>query len=78
MSRALGHPAAAAVGARVFAVAYTGMLGAGLFVSIRIVELGGQPSDVALSFGLSALAEVPGLIVAGWLVRQVGVRGWCG
>ena len=59
----------------VFTIAYTGLLGAGLFVSIRIVELGGQPSDVALSIGLSALAEVPGLIVAGWLIRQVGVRG---
>ena len=57
-----------------FAVAYTGLLAAMLFLSIRIVELGGQPSDVALSYGVAALAEVPGLIVAGWLVRRIGVR----
>ena len=55
-------------------LAYAGLQGAVTFVSIRIVELGGQPSDVALSFGISALAEIPGLVVASWLGRRIGLR----
>lgn len=58
----------------VLMLAYAGLQGAVTFVSIRIVELGGQPSDVALSFGISALAEIPGLIVASWLGRRIGLR----
>lgn len=58
----------------VFAVAYTGLMGAVIFVGIRIVELGGQPSDVALSFGVASFAEIPGLMVAGWIGRRVGIR----
>jgi len=57
-----------------FTLAYAGVQGAVTFVSIRIVELGGQPSDVALTFGISALAEVPGLVVASWLGRRIGLR----
>jgi len=38
------------------------------------VDLGGQPSDVALSFGVAALAEIPGLVIAGWLIRRIGTR----
>ena len=58
----------------VLMLAYAGLQGAVTFVSIRIVELGGQPSDVALTFGISALAEVPGLVVASWLGRRIGLR----
>jgi Major Facilitator Superfamily. len=58
----------------VFALAYTGLTGAMIFVGIRIVELGGQPSDVAVSFGVAAFAEIPGLMVAGWIGRRVGIR----
>jgi MFS transporter, PPP family, 3-phenylpropionic acid transporter len=58
----------------VLMLAYSGLQGAVTFVSIRIVELGGQPSDVALSFGISALAEIPGLVVASWLGRRIGLR----
>ncbi len=54
---------------------YVGVIGGFTFLSLRIVELGGAPSDVALSSGLSALAEVPGMLLAGWLVRRLGVRG---
>lgn len=57
-----------------FTLAYAGVQGAVTFVSIRIVELGGHPSDVALTFGISALAEVPGLVVASWLGRRIGLR----
>ncbi len=57
-----------------FTLAWAGIQGGVTFVSIRIVELGGHPSDVALTFGISALFEVPGLILAGWLARRIGLR----
>ncbi|MGH2464552.1 MAG: MFS transporter [Candidatus Limnocylindrales bacterium] len=57
-----------------FTLAWGGVQGAVTFVSIRIVELGGHPSDVALTFGISALAEVPGLVLASWLGRRIGLR----
>ena len=55
-------------------LAYTGVMGGVTFVSIRIAELGGRPSDVALSWGISALTEIPGLLTAGVLVRRFGLR----
>jgi PPP family 3-phenylpropionic acid transporter len=58
----------------VFTLAYAGIMGAGTFVGIRIVEIGGQPSDVALTFGISSFAEIPGLILAGWIGRRIGIR----
>ena len=61
----------------VFAVAYTGMLGAVVFLGIRIVELGGQPSDVALTFGIAAFAEITGW---SWPAGSSGTSasgGWC-
>jgi PPP family 3-phenylpropionic acid transporter len=57
-----------------FTLAWGGVQGAVTFVSIRIVELGGHPSDVALTFGISAIAEVPGLVLASWLGRRIGLR----
>ncbi|HLY13609.1 MAG TPA: MFS transporter [Candidatus Limnocylindrales bacterium] len=57
-----------------FTLAWAGIQGGVTFVSIRIVELGGHPSDVALTFGISALFEVPGLVLAGWLGRRIGLR----
>jgi MFS transporter, PPP family, 3-phenylpropionic acid transporter len=58
----------------VFAIAFAGMQAALAFIGIRIVELGGQPSDVALSFSVSALTEIPGLVAAGWIGRRLGLR----
>jgi MFS family permease len=58
----------------VFALAFAGVQGALTFIGIRIVELGGQPSDVALSLGLASVAEIPGLVAAGWLGRRIGLR----
>jgi len=74
VSRALATQPRLWIVLTLFTVAYAGLLAGTLFVGIRIVELGGQPSDVALTFGVSALAEIPGLIVAGWLVRRIGIR----
>jgi predicted MFS family arabinose efflux permease len=53
---------------------YAGTLGAVTFVGIRIGELGGVPSDVALSPGIAAFMEIPGLMATGWLVRRIGLR----
>jgi PPP family 3-phenylpropionic acid transporter len=58
----------------IFALAFAGLQGALTFIGIRIVELGGQPSDVAISFGVAAVAEIPGLVAAGWLGRRIGLR----
>jgi MFS transporter, PPP family, 3-phenylpropionic acid transporter len=58
----------------VFAIAFAGMQAALAFIGIRIVELGGQPSDVGLSFAVSALTEIPGLVAAGWMGRRLGLR----
>ncbi|HEY6014175.1 MAG TPA: MFS transporter [Candidatus Limnocylindrales bacterium] len=58
----------------VFTLAYTGLQGSMVFLPIRIVELGGQPSDVALTYGIASFAEVPGLVLVGWLGRRIGIR----
>jgi PPP family 3-phenylpropionic acid transporter len=58
----------------VFALAFVGLQASMLFVGIRIVELGGRPLDVAISPGVAAIAEIPGLVAAGWLGRRIGLR----
>jgi PPP family 3-phenylpropionic acid transporter len=45
------------------------------FLSLRIVDLGGTPFDVGMSFGISAFAEIPGMLVAAQLASRVGLRG---
>jgi len=39
------------------------------------VQLGGAPSDLALSAGLAAFAEVPGLVLAYRVAARIGLRG---
>lgn len=58
----------------VFTLAYTGLQGSMVFLPIRIVELGGQPSDVALTYGIASFAEIPGFMLVGWLGRRIGIR----
>jgi PPP family 3-phenylpropionic acid transporter len=58
----------------VFTLSFAGLLGAITFVGIRIADLGGQPSDVALSYGIASFAEIPGLVLAGWFGRKFGIR----
>ncbi len=43
-------------------------------LGLRIVELGGGAADVGLAGGISALVEVPGMILAGWFARRFGLR----
>ena len=56
------------------ALVYLGVSAGGTFLVLRLVALGGLPSDLALAAGLAALAEVPGMLVATWLARRVGLR----
>ncbi len=58
----------------VFTLAFSGLQGSMVFLPIRIVELGGQPSDVALTYGIASFAEIPGLMLVGWLGRRIGIR----
>lgn len=51
------------------------MTASSTFLSLRLIALGGQPSDVALSFGISAFAEIPGMFLAARLSRRFGLRG---
>ena len=54
---------------------HVGILSGFTFLPLHLEALGGSPSDVALSFGLSALAEIPGMLVMGLFVRRLGLRG---
>ena len=54
-------------------LAYTGVMAGVTFVSIRIEDLGGRPSDIALTYGISAITEIPGLMVTGFLVKRLGL-----
>ncbi len=58
----------------VLTLAYTGLQGSMVFLPIRIVELGGKPSDVALTYGIASFAEIPGLMLVGWAGRRIGIR----
>ena len=53
---------------------HVGILAGFTFLALRLLELGGQPSDVALSAGLSALAEVPAMALIPRIVRRTGTR----
>jgi PPP family 3-phenylpropionic acid transporter len=58
-----------------FGLLFFAVLGAFTFLNLRLVELGGGPSDIALAGGLSAIAEIPGMIVAARIARRIGLRG---
>jgi MFS family permease len=53
---------------------FLGVMAAATYLTLRISDLGGGPVEVGLAFGLASLAEVPGLLLAGWLVSRVGLR----
>ena len=65
------------LGAVLFVVAllHIGIISGYTFLSLRLVELGGSPSVVALSAGISAFAEIPAMLVAGWIAVRIGLRG---
>ena len=56
------------------ALLHVGIISGFTFLPLRIVDLGGQPSDVALASGLSAAAEIPTMLVIGAVASRVGLR----
>jgi PPP family 3-phenylpropionic acid transporter len=53
---------------------HVGIIAGWTFLAVRLRELGASPHDVALSSGVSAIAEVPAFILMGLLARRLGVR----
>ena len=53
---------------------HVGMLAGFTFLALRLLDLGGQASDVALSAGISAIAEIPAMALVPRIVGRVGVR----
>jgi PPP family 3-phenylpropionic acid transporter len=52
-----------------------GVISGFTFLPLRLAELGGSPSDVALSAGVSATAEIPAMLVASRVAERIGLRG---
>jgi MFS family permease len=53
---------------------FIGVVASGTFVGLRIADLGGGPLQVGLANGIGSIAEVPGLILAGWVAARFGLR----
>ncbi len=56
-------------------LAHLGVLASFTFLPLRLVELGGPPSVIALSASVSAIFEIPAMLVAARFVSRVGLRG---
>jgi len=56
------------------AFAFGGVIAGFTYLGLRIVELGGRPSDVALSAAVAAFAEIPAMVVAGAAAARYGLR----
>jgi MFS transporter, PPP family, 3-phenylpropionic acid transporter len=55
-------------------ITYMGIMAATNYVGLRVVNLGGGPLQVGLLNGIGFAAELPGMIVAGWLIGRLGTR----
>jgi PPP family 3-phenylpropionic acid transporter len=53
---------------------FTGIMGGGTFITLRLQALGGGPSMIGFANGFGPLAEVPGMLLASWLIVRYGVR----
>lgn len=53
---------------------HVGIMAGWTFLAVRLRELGASPHDIALSSGVSAIAEVPAFILGGLMARRLGVR----
>lgn len=56
------------------AFAFGGVIAGFTYLGLRIVELAGRPSDVALSAAVAAFAEIPAMVVAGAAAARYGLR----
>ncbi len=54
---------------------HLGVLASFTFLPLRLAELGGDPSVIALSSTVSALFEIPAMFVAARMASRVGMRG---
>jgi PPP family 3-phenylpropionic acid transporter len=54
---------------------HVGIISGFTFLPLRLGDLGSPPSDVALSAGVSAIAEIPAMLVAAGVARHIGLRG---
>jgi MFS family permease len=57
------------------ALLFVGVIGGFTFLPLRLVSLGGSPSDIALASGGGAAAEIPTMLVAATIARRIGLRG---
>jgi MFS transporter, PPP family, 3-phenylpropionic acid transporter len=54
---------------------HLGVLASFTFLPLRLAELGGDPSVIALSSTVSALFEIPAMFVAARMASRIGMRG---
>lgn len=67
----IGRPRLVAVLIAVLLI-FIGVMASATYIGLRIADLGGGPVEIGLANGLASLAEVPGLLLAGWLVARYG------
>lgn len=53
---------------------FIGVMASGTYVTLRITDLGGGPFGVGVSNAIGWSAEIPGMILAGWLIARFGAR----
>lgn len=53
---------------------HVGILAGFTFLSVRLQQLGAEPSAIALSAGISAFAEIPAFLILGGLAQRFGIR----
>ena len=56
-------------------LAYVGIIAGFTYLPLRLIELGGGPSDVALNAAVSAFAEIPAMLLTGAVAARIGIRG---
>ncbi len=53
---------------------FMGVMASATYITLRMTDLGGGPVEVGFANGIAWVAEVPGLILAGWLIARFGMR----
>ncbi len=53
---------------------FMAVMAAATYVGLHVADLGGGPFEVGLVTGVGCSAEVPGLVLAGWLIPRLGTR----
>jgi MFS family permease len=53
---------------------FVGIMASGTYISLRISDLGGGAVEVGLANGIGWVAEIPGLLLAGYLVTRLDAR----